>query len=172
MDMGQYFLDRLLYILDWPKLQRISAQAFRGHPTGLEDESMWDVEDHMTLQARLGDQLTLTMDTTARSYNHWRWGIHIHGTRGTIILDNTRKAPFEFISEDPQTKELCAETFSPSDKTPDLCHRLADLQAIMGGEAREYGTTANQALQLTDFCMRAYRSSELAREVGCEERIE
>src|SRR4029079_19728162 len=34
MDMGQYFLDRLFYILDWPEWTRMSAHTFLGFPTG------------------------------------------------------------------------------------------------------------------------------------------
>ncbi|MBK1877670.1 Gfo/Idh/MocA family protein [Pelagicoccus mobilis] len=166
MDMGQYFLDRLFHILDWPELESLSAQEFRGMETGLPNEADWDVEDHMTVLARMEGNLTLTMDTTARALQHWRWSININGTSGSLSLDNTRQDKFVYTYEDPVSKELRRETKEAPQSVDDLPARLFDLEAILNGESREIGTTPEQALMLTDFCMKAYQSSKQRAQVS------
>lgn len=167
MDMGQYFLDRLFYILDWPRLQRISAQAFSGFPTGYDPGMIYDVEDHLSLLAYFEHGLALTMDTTARVNQHWRWSTTIMGSEGCLLLDNTveKKACFRTI-RDGTVVEADLELHDPG---PDMQVRLECLAAcIRTGEPIEIGTDHHQALTISEFCEAAYRSAELGTEIQLE----
>lgn len=171
MDMGQYFLDGLLWMLDWPELQRITASAWRGMPTGLPDENAWDVEDHMTLLAHFHGELAINLDITARVLQHWRWRTHILGTKGSLLLDRTREHKFICRRADLKQRTITEDALADPGPHHDLPQRLRDLTAILQGEDRPYGTTARETVALTRLCLLAYASSDARREYSAEESI-
>ncbi|MCW8132452.1 MAG: Gfo/Idh/MocA family oxidoreductase [Planctomycetota bacterium] len=168
MDMGQYFLDRLFYILDWPRWHSVSAQAFTGFPTGYDAKVVYDVEDHMSLFARGDDGLVLTLDTTARVNQHWRWSSAIHGSEGSLVLDNTAEKKGVFLTDrDGVTVEEDLPVHEPGQ---DMQVRLEQLAAFMAtGAPFELGTDARQALAISSFCEAAYRSASDGTEIEMED---
>ena len=166
MDMGQYFLDCLFFLLGWPSWQRLTAFTFRGMPTGLQDESQWEVEDHLTLLAMLEGGISLQMDTSARALQHWRWAVRVHGEKGSIVLDKTTTQKAFHLEGDFIKQHVHRHDLVAAKTNSDLARRLDDLRALIAGEAREYGTTARESLLLTDFCLAAYESSEAKAEVS------
>jgi predicted dehydrogenase len=167
MDMGQYFIDRLFYILDWPKWTRMTAHTFLGFPTGYPADVAYDVEDHMSLLAHFGNDLVLTVDTTARVNQHWRWHTTIVGTQGSLCLDNTAANPAVFRSlQKGAVSEEKLEIFEPGHDTK---VRLDQLAAYMKGERPEIGTDHVQALAISEFCEAAYRSAEERKEIRAED---
>jgi len=169
MDMGQYFLDQLLYILDWPRWQRVTARTFRGLPTGYPPDVIYDVEDHMTLLARFERGIVLTLDTTARVNQHWRWRTTIEGTHGSLIFDNAAEKKSIFRSS--RNGEIFEEELELFEPGGDMKVRLEQLAAYMKGERPELGTDHVQALAISEFCEAAYRSADEGIEIRTEAAV-
>ncbi|GMV83812.1 MAG: oxidoreductase [Planctomycetota bacterium] len=163
MDMGQYFLDRLFYILDWPKWTRLTAHTFSGFPTGYPKGVVYDVEDHLSLLAHFDNGLALTLDTTARVNQHWRWSTSIVGTEGCIVLDNA--APKRAIIRRQKNGSVVEEELEAPDLGPDMKRRLVQLAEQLNGMCPEIGTDHYQALAISEFCEAGYRSALESREM-------
>ncbi len=165
MDMGQYFLDTVMWLIDWPRIKTVSATTFKGFPTFLPDEVVYDVEDHCTFLSRLDKDITLTLDITARVNQHWRSRITILGTKGGIVLDDTKgKGHFSFITNEGRPGEIIEHLMhSPrsSGGMTTMLHRLA------AGE--QIGTTPEQALALTELAEATYESAANGHEVSLGE---
>ncbi|MCZ7649464.1 MAG: Gfo/Idh/MocA family oxidoreductase [Planctomycetota bacterium] len=167
MDMGQYFLDRLFFILGWPRWRRLSAQTFSGFPTGNPPGVVYDVEDHMSLLAHFDGGLALTLETTARVNQHYRWSTTVAGSAGTLILDNAapRRAVFRALKDGVPVEE----DLEAPESAPDMQARLERLALRLKGERPELGTDHEQALYITEFCEAAYRSAAEGRELRAPE---
>lgn len=172
MDMGQYFLDQAFHILGWPKVLRVTASDYYGTDRGLHPDCHWDVEDHMAMQADLADNICLTLDTTQRVNQHWRWGITFMGTEGCLQLDRTADVPWILrrMAVDGTLKEERRNDF---DKQPrDIDRRLEAMADILNRKESDpakriadIGTDAHQALFIGELCDRAYRSAAEQRPI-------
>lgn len=167
LDMGQYFLDALFYLLGWPAVKTVTAEAFSEIPTGLAPETLWDTEDHLSLLARLENGISLNLETAARLHQNWRWGIRILGTRGALEFDQTQPKENSVMVttvDAPEHLEQVSLLEPENQVVPDTLRRLETLARHLAGEPASIvaagGTTPDEALTLSRFCEAAYRSAE------------
>jgi len=167
-DMGQYFLDALFHMLSWPAVESVTAEAFAEIPTGLPEESGWDVEDHLSGLACLDGNISLTIETAARLHQEWRWGIWIMGTEAALHFDRTQPKDAQAVlwRYDADGKGEC-RSLPPASETPDCLRRLQALAQHLEGGPREpvnrLGTTPDEALFLTLLSEAIYQSAHELR---------
>ena len=171
MDMGQYFLDQVFHLIDWPAVQRVNAQGYYGFDTGLGADVRWDVEDHMCAHIALANGINISMDTCARVNQHWRWGVTIKGTKGCLSLDKARhNVPLLLRYENAHGEKL-EERLLTTDNPNDMAVRLGGLEDILNDKPYAYGTTPEQALHISELCTMAYQSEQLGRAVTKEDLV-
>jgi predicted dehydrogenase len=166
MDMGQYFMDNVLSLTDWPVITSVSATTFKGFPHNLPKDVVYNVEEHCTILARAKKGVTLTFDYANISHQKPMTRIAILGTKGGII---NQDGAFRFYNEKGGPWQQMEHTTLWQDKTGGDTHIYINMCAAIHGEDVEPGTTPEQALAITKLTQMAYLSAERGREVSVNE---
>lgn len=162
MDMGQYFMDMVLDLIGWPKIDAVSATTFRGFPHSLPKGSAFDVEEHCTILARSGPRLTLTFDLAWISHHPDITSSMILGTKGGIRMENEA---FHYHTErgGPWRNFDTGSTWK--DKTSGNDHIYTEFAKAIRGEDNDIGTTPTQALAINELTQMALQSAAEQREI-------
>ncbi len=164
MDMGQYFMDMILHLLDWPRITTVSATTFQGFPHNLPADVVYDVEEHCTILARTDRDITLTFDFANISHQPITRSIMILGTKGGIVMDDEHY--FRYYTEkggpwhQMEHKSLWRDNAGSND------HIYEDMIKAIQGKNVDIGTTPEQALWLNELTFMAYQSAKEGREIN------
>jgi predicted dehydrogenase len=172
MDMGQYFMDAVLHLLDWPRIDAVAATSFRGFPHRLPADVPFDVEEQMTLLVRAADGCTLTFDLSWIGHQRECMQASLRGLEGGVQVDwlaGDGQPPFAFFSAAAGPGQWLTTTSDWRDQANANDRFYGDLVRAMRGEAVEAGTTPDQAIVITRLTLMAQRSAELGREVRADE---
>jgi predicted dehydrogenase len=162
MDMGQYFMDQVLHLAGWPHITAVSAFTFRGFPHGLPADRIFDVEEHCTIFARTAGNCLFTFDFAWIAQHTPQRNVALLGTRGGIRMSD--EVPFVFY-EEPQPWRWMNTTTEWQNKANEQNGMYERLAAVARGEDVYVGTTAREALAITELTDMALLSAERGREV-------
>ena len=162
MDMGQYFMDMVFHLTNWPDIKTVSATTFKGFPYELPENVVYDVEEHASIMLR-ADDISFSFDFANYAMQPSTRSISILGTRGGIVMDDEHY--FRFITERGDAKYRMQHTSSYRDNTNHNIHIYNDMIKAIQGDDPGIGTTPRQALKITQVTEMAYQSAEQGREI-------
>ena len=163
MDMGQYFMDMVMHLTGWPKIVAVSASTFKHFPHDLPDEVVFNVEEHCTILARAENGCTFTFDFAWMAHHEPQNNTMLLGTEGGIRMgDGT---PFVYYNE-PQPWHWMNQTTEWKNKVRQQEVIYEKLAAIDRGEDVYVGTSAEEALAITELTDMAFISAGQGREVS------
>lgn len=167
MDLGQYYMDQVLHLVGWPRIETVSATTHRAFPNALPPEVPFDVEEHCTFFARCRPNITLTFDIAWISNHSSYSNVTILGDKGGIKMDS--QTPFAFYSDKGGPWHWMNTTTEWSDKTNSNDHIYQDFMQAIRGNDLGIGTTPEEALAITELTqmvlLSAKRNAEVTREV-------
>ncbi|MFW6303489.1 MAG: Gfo/Idh/MocA family protein [Candidatus Sumerlaeota bacterium] len=167
MDMGQYFMDRILNLVGWPRIESACATTFRGHDHNLPEGTKFDVEEHCTILARAENGMSLSFDFAWVIHQPSIANISILGTEGGIAMGKDDPFVFYHSKGGPWNwMNTTTEWQPPKGGGGPVYDKF--FRAIRG-EAVDIGTTPEQALIITELTEMALRSAEEKREIRREE---
>jgi len=151
--IGVQLLDQVLDLVNWPRVETLSAHAF---------------EDHTCLYARLAGGTAASFDLAASAQLRPRHTVTILGDRGGLLLDHTEGGRgFSFFEEAPGLRAKLVESKAHFKLEPWGSNFRRFHEHLTKGSLHP-GTTAAQARELTRWLSMAHASCELDREVtGC-----
>ncbi len=167
MDMGQYFMDMVLMLVGWPRVNAVSAVTFRGHEAALPPDVRFDVEEHCTILARAERNMTLTFDLAWIAHNPPRRAISILGTKGGIKMDDAQ--PFAFYCDKGGPWRWMTTTTDWKAQSRGNDQVYTDFVQAVRGNDPGIGTTPEEALLITELTQMALLSGAQEREVTREE---
>lgn len=162
MDMGQYFMDQVLHLAGWPKIVSVSAFTFRGFPHDLPPGRVFDVEEHCSIFARAANGCLFTFDLAWFAHHTPQRSVTLLGKEGGIRMSD--EAPFTFFHE-PQKWHWMNTTTEWQNKSNEQENIYRALAAAACGEDVYVGTTATEALAITELTEMALLSAERGRDV-------
>lgn len=162
MDMGQYFMDMVLDLTGWPKIDAVSATTFQGFPYTLPKGVPFDVEEHCTILARSGRKLSFTFDFAWISHHPDTTYIMILGTKGGIRMD---RDGFHFHTERGGPWRYVDTGSTWKDQTSGNDHVYEDFSQAIRGNDPGIGTTPQQALAISELTQMALQSADKGWEV-------
>jgi predicted dehydrogenase len=163
-DIGCYEIDALLYMLGSPQPLTVSAMTFRGVGKPVEENVVYDVEEHATVFVRFDGGLTATLETAWASNMDGGDGVRLFGTKGGI-----KTQPFTvYLEQDGKQVDLTPEVPQrPRGAAGD--ELLSDfVQACLSDTLPK--TPGEDGLKVMQIIDAAYRSAKLGREVRVEEQ--
>ncbi len=164
MDMGVYFMDTVLWLTGSPAITAVSSTEFTGFPTGLPANVPFDVEEHSTILARTAGDLTYTFDLAWISHHPGTLRITLLGTKGGIVLtDGPEK--FAYYTEKGGPWKFVNTTTEWSEKSDAMTCIIRDFLLATKGADPGVGTTAGEAVRITELSLMAMRSAAEGREV-------
>jgi len=166
MDMGQYFMDQVLHLAGWPVITSVAAWTHRGFPSDLPTGVPFDVEEHCTIFARTEPGCLFTFDFAWIANHTPQRCVTLLGSRGGIRMSDD--APFTFF-EEPHKWHWMNTTTEWQNKTKEQDVMYGLLAAAARGEDVCVGTTAREALAITELTDMTFLSAERGREVSRKE---
>jgi predicted dehydrogenase len=167
MDMGQYFMDAVLNMAGWPKVESVSAVTFRGFDHDLPPEVRFDVEEQCTFLARTEDGPALLFDLAWIAHQEPVRRVVLMGTEGGIRMD--RREPFTFFGNKGGPWNWMNTTTDWKDDRHGNDVIYSQMVEVLRGEREQVGTTPQQALAITELTQMALRSGKEGREVRRDE---
>jgi predicted dehydrogenase len=157
-DMGQYFLDQMMWYLGWPKVVSVSANVTHNKiepvvPPHIKD----DVEEHFDADIRLEGGTTLSLEVTWLTHMEGANGIWLYGTEAGLKLGNGVTLYHDMHGGPVETEIPLPRRADESNVTRDFIEALR--------EGREPVTTADQGVVISKIVDAIYKSSETKGEV-------
>lgn len=157
-DMGQYFLDQMMWYLGWPQVLSVSANVTHNkiEPV-VPKEIKNDVEEHFDADIRLEGGTTLSLEVTWLTHMEGANGIWLYGTDGGLKLGSGVTLYHDMHGRPVETEIPLPRRVDESNVTRDF------IEAIR--EGREPVTTADQGVVISKIVDAIYKSSETRAEV-------
>ena len=157
-DMGQYFLDQMMWYLGWPKVVSVSANVTHNKiepvlPPDIKD----DVEEHFDADIRLEGGTTLSLEVTWLTHMEGANGVWLYGTEAGLKLGNGVTLYHDMHGGPVETEIPLPRRADESNVTRDFIEALR--------EGREPVTTADQGVVISKIVDAIYKSSETKAEV-------
>ena len=157
-DMGQYFLDQMMWYLGWPKVISVTANVTHNRiepvvPKEIKD----DVEVHFDADIRLEGGTTLSMEVTWLTHMEEANGIWLYGTKGGLKLGSGVTLYHDMNGKPVNTEIPHGRRAAESNVTRDFVEALR--------EGRTPVTTADQGVVISKIVDAIYESSKRKGEV-------
>jgi len=162
-DMGQYFMDMVFHLTNWPDVISAQAMTFKGFPYKLPKNIIYDVEEHCSIFAYTRQDITFSFDFANIARTKQVRKIMIMGTKGSIIIEDGR--PFRYITEKKPWENI-EETIDcrmPIRRSNQFIYE--ELLKYISGKKANPGTTPEQAFKITQLNLMAYLSAKKKRGV-------
>lgn len=167
-DMGLYMMDRTLYLTGWPRIESVSATAFKEFPPDVPDDVVYDVEEHVVMFVRTEGKLTFTFEFANIAHHDQITSLMMLGTKGGIHVGD-RKSGIRFLTEKGGPWRTVEHKSDWTEKEPADVGIYEELgRAVQGGAVRG-ATTSREALVLHQLLAAAYQSASKRREVRLDE---
>ena len=160
-DMGHYFLDQILHMLNWPEIKSVDGYTFQGFEHNLADDITFDVEEHGQVFIRLAGGITLTLDLSGHTHDESMHSITFLGNLGGLKIDHSNDQHSLNIMQEAQGKAgQLVETNTHWQSEPWNSEEIyRGFAAFFNGQSDLPGSTTEQCRIITDICEQAYTSA-------------
>ncbi|MBK1877671.1 Gfo/Idh/MocA family protein [Pelagicoccus mobilis] len=167
LDMGQYLLDMILDLLNWPEVESLNATTFKGFPHDLPEDRVNDVEEISSIFIRTTSGPLITIDLSATIVDDPIHSIAILGTKAGIDIQYSDTSSKIVYLHEPSGKrgaleEVVIDEGHDGWASKEIYQRF---HSAIVNDQETPGTTPEQALRLTTLCQIAYRSAEEKTEI-------